>query len=45
VQSENQLWAYVDLGEAVLVVEYDTGIKTRIDYLQTFKMMLNSIEL
>ena len=45
VQSENQLWAYVDLGEAVLVVEYDTGIKTRIDYLQTFKMMLNRIEL
>jgi hypothetical protein len=45
IQSENQLWAYVDLGEAVLIVEYDTGIKTRVDYLQTFKMMLNSIEL
>ncbi len=43
IQSENQIIAYVDLGASVIVFEYDTGIKTRVDYLQTFQMMLNSI--
>lgn len=44
VQSENLLMAYVDLGTTVLIVEYDTGIKTRVDYLQSMKMMLGSIQ-
>jgi len=29
----------------VLTLEYDTGTKARVDYLQTFKMLLNSIEI
>lgn len=45
VQSENQLMAYVDLGNGVLILKYDTGTKTRVDYLQTFQMMLNSIRI
>jgi hypothetical protein len=44
MSSENQLMTYVDLGSAVLIVEYDTGIKARVDYLQTMQMMLNSVE-
>jgi len=43
VQAENQLTAYVDLGTGVMIFTYDTGIKTRIDYLQSFQMMLNSV--
>ncbi len=45
VQSENLLVAYVDIGTAVLSFTYDTGIKARVDYLQTMKMMINSVEL
>jgi hypothetical protein len=42
-QSESQLTVYIDMGSAVMVLVYDTGIKTRVDYLQTFQMMLNSV--
>ena len=45
ILSENTLFAYIDLGDAVLTLEYDTGTKARVDYLQTFKMLLNSIEI
>lgn len=45
VQSQNTLFAYLDLGTSVLILEYDTGTKARVDYLQTFKMMLNSVEI
>jgi len=44
VQSENGLFVFLDLSSAVLILEYDTGTKTRVDYLQTFQMMLNSIQ-
>lgn len=43
LQSSNQLEAYVDLGLAVMIVKYDTGVKARVDYLQTMQMMLNSV--
>ncbi len=41
--SEDQLTAWLDLGTGLLVIEYDTGIKSKVDYLQTFQMMLNSV--
>lgn len=43
IQGENQLNAYIDLGPSVIAFEYDTGVKARVDYLQTFQMMLNSV--
>lgn len=43
--SSNQLTAYLDLGSIVLTFAYDTATKNTIDYLQTFQMMLNSVEL
>ncbi|OGL96065.1 hypothetical protein A2348_00920 [Candidatus Uhrbacteria bacterium RIFOXYB12_FULL_58_10] len=48
--SEDQLTVYVDGSASVAgagyaaKIEYDPGIKATIDYLQTFKMMVNSIE-
>ncbi|PJE76706.1 hypothetical protein COV05_02985 [Candidatus Uhrbacteria bacterium CG10_big_fil_rev_8_21_14_0_10_48_16] len=44
IQGEDQLSAYIDLGSGVLLFKYDTGIKTRVDYLQTFQMMINSVQ-
>ncbi|MCR4314026.1 MAG: hypothetical protein NUV84_02135 [Candidatus Uhrbacteria bacterium] len=43
VLSDNQLTAYVSLGTSVLKLEYDTGLKAKVDYLQTFQMMLNTV--
>ena len=43
VLSDNQLTAYVALGTSVLKLEYDTGLKAKVDYLQTFQMMLNTV--
>ena len=43
--SDNQLTVYVDAKAQVLVLNYSTGIKGAIDYLQTFKMMLNSLKI
>ncbi|HBK34911.1 hypothetical protein A2239_04765 [Candidatus Uhrbacteria bacterium RIFOXYA2_FULL_40_9] len=40
--TEDQLKAYVEIGERVYRFRYDTGIKGTVDYLQTFQMMLNS---
>lgn len=45
IQGEDQLSAYIDLGSGVLLFKYDTGIKTRVDYLQTFQMMINSVRI
>jgi hypothetical protein len=45
IQTQDQLTNYIDLGYAVLEFTYDTGIKTRVDYLQTYQMMLNSIRI
>lgn len=49
--SEDQLTVYIDGSDASEVgagyavkIEYDPGIKATIDYLQTFKMMVNSLE-
>ncbi len=42
--SLDQLNAYVDLGVGVIVFTYETGSKGMIDYLQTFQMMVNSVE-
>lgn len=43
--SDNQLSYYIDGGERVIHLKYDTGAKGTIDYLQTFQMMINSLEL
>ena len=43
--SRDQLTSYVDLGTFVLVIVYDTGTNGTINYLQTTKMMINTIEL
>jgi len=43
--TQDQMTAYVDGGQYVLIFSYNTGIKGTVDYLQTFQMMLNSIEL
>lgn len=36
--------AYIDIGEAVVKMVYDLGEKNQIEYLQTFQMMVNSLE-
>ncbi len=36
---------YVEVGENVYTMRYDLGESTSIDYLQTFKMMVNSFRL
>lgn len=43
VLSEDQLTVAIELGSLIFIVEYDTGIKSKVDYLQTFQMMLNSV--
>ncbi len=43
--AENQLTTYVDLGSSVAVFAYSTGIKGTVDYLQSFQMMTNSLEM
>ena len=43
VLSDDQLSITIELGSLVFTVEYDTGIKSKVDYLQTFQMMLNSV--
>ncbi len=43
VLSDDQLTATIQLGSVVFTIEYDTGIKSKVDYLQTFQMMLNSV--
>jgi hypothetical protein len=42
--STTQLKAYIAIGQEVYYFRYDPGIKGTIDYLQTFQMMLNSLE-
>ena len=44
MQSEDQRTVYLDLTSVILNFVYDPGIKTRVDYLQTFQMMLNSVQ-
>lgn len=41
---KNQLGVYIDLGTQVVSLVYDTSTKATIDYLQTFQMMVNSVE-
>jgi hypothetical protein len=43
ILSDDQLTASVEIGTGLLVINYDTGVKARVDYLQTFQMMLNSV--
>jgi hypothetical protein len=43
--SNTQLKSYVQLEQEVYFFRYDPGIKGTIDYLQTFQMMLNSLEI
>lgn len=45
LQTEDGLTAYADRGVSVLIFRFDTGIKGTVDYLQTFKMMLNGLAL
>lgn len=42
--AKNQLSSYVDLGTQVVTLIYDTSTKATIDFLQTFQMMVNSVE-
>jgi uncharacterized membrane protein len=42
-QSQDQMVSYIDLGPSVMRIEYDTGIKFRVDYLQTLQMIINSL--
>lgn len=42
--ASSQLIAYLDLGTSVLTFTYTTATKGTIDYLQTFQMMLNSLQ-
>jgi len=42
--AKNQLRVYIDLGTQVVTLQYDTSTKSSIDYLQTFQMMVNSVE-
>lgn len=44
MQGEDQRTVYLDLTSVILSFVYDPGIKTRVDYLQTFQMMLNSVQ-
>ncbi|MBI4435458.1 hypothetical protein HY630_02205 [Candidatus Uhrbacteria bacterium] len=41
----DQLTSYIDLGDLVFIFVYDTGLNARVDYLQTFQMMINSVEI
>jgi hypothetical protein len=41
--TQDKLTVYIDAGEQVLVLSYNTGIKATIEYLQTFQMMVNSV--
>ena len=43
ILSDDQLTATIELDSVVFMVKYDTGIKSKVDYLQTFQMMLNSV--
>ncbi|MBU0645971.1 hypothetical protein KJ611_00635 [Patescibacteria group bacterium] len=43
--TDNQLTYYIDGGDRVIRLEYATGAKGVIDYLQTYQMMINSLEL
>lgn len=45
LSSEDQLTVWIDARGSVIALRYDTGIKGAIDYLQTFKMMQNSLHL
>lgn len=36
--------SYLDLGTGVITLTYDLGDRTQIEYLQTFQMMVNSVE-
>lgn len=42
-QSQDQLTTYINVGNAIMIIAYDTGIKSRIEYLQTVQMMINSV--
>ncbi len=42
--ANNQLTSYINLGNSVLVLDYDTGIKGTVDYLQSFQLMINSVQ-
>lgn len=43
--AKNQLTAYIDLGAQVIVLAYNTAAKSTVDYLTTFQMMVNSLEM
>lgn len=42
--AKNQLSVYLDLGDMVVRMTYDTSTKSTIDYQTTFQMMVNSVE-
>ncbi len=40
---EDQMTAYIDFGGMVVTVSYQVVVKSTIDFLQTFQMMVNSL--
>lgn len=43
--SEDRLTVYIFSADLVVILTMDTGIKSTISYLQTFQMILNSVEI
>ena len=41
--AQDQLTVFIDLGTVVLTLTYDASLRSTIDYLQTFQMMVNSV--
>ena len=43
--TENKRTVYFDGGDSFIVLSYELGIKGQVDYLQTFEMMQNSLQI
>ncbi len=43
LMSENQLFAFVDVGQGVATFAYEPGTKGTLEYLMTLQMMVNSL--
>ncbi|MFH1252817.1 MAG: thrombospondin type 3 repeat-containing protein [Candidatus Uhrbacteria bacterium] len=43
--TDNQMTVYIDAGSAVLILDYQNTVKATVDFLRTFSMMTNSLNL
>ncbi|MFH1404501.1 MAG: hypothetical protein ABIH21_00185 [Patescibacteria group bacterium] len=43
LKTQEGLTTYINAGDKVIVVSYQSGVKGTIDYLQTYQMIINSI--